>query len=366
MTKDPIDSSSSPGVYSTTAVECLRALPKVEHHIHIEGALTPELLFALAQRNNVTLDAGNFSTPDAVRERYRNFSGLEDFVKVSEEEMAVFAQEQDYEDLAYDYLRRSHWDGLKYAEVNFLPEGHTARGISLDTVISGLKKGLARGEQDFGITTQLFACFSKSHDHNATIQTIDQLAPYARSGYIIGLGAAGAEDGFPPAEFKAIYDHAHSVGFDPSRFIIHAGETGPPEYVRQAAFDLNLSRIDHGNASAQDPELVQELSDRGKFLTICPLSNVALKVYPRVEDCPLQTFLDAGIRFSINTDDPAFFGGYILDNYLAVHQAFDLSTSIWAKIVQNSIDGSWTTEEHKQQLSRQLKAVMQNWEGKAL
>ncbi|GAA5902171.1 hypothetical protein JCM6882_006720 [Rhodosporidiobolus microsporus] len=319
-------SSLSAGVYSTSAVEFLRALPKVEHHIHIEGALTPELLFKLAERNNVTLPAGNFSSPDAVRERYRHFSGLEDFVSVSEQEMIVFLEEEDYADLAYNYLERSHWDGLKYAEVNFLPEGHTSRGISLDTVIGGLKKGLARGEADFNISTQLFACFSKTHDHNATIQTIDQLAPYAQSGDLIGLAS----------ELKSIYEHARSVGFE--HFTIHAGETGPPDYVRQAAFDLNLTRIDHGIAAAQDLALVKELAEAGTFLTICPLSKVALKVYPAVENSPIKTFLDAGIKFSLNTDDPSFFGGYILDNYLAVHSAFNFSTATWRQIAQNSID----------------------------
>ncbi|GAA5862764.1 hypothetical protein JCM8547_006537 [Rhodosporidiobolus lusitaniae] len=357
--------STIPGIYSSATVDFLRALPKVEHHIHIEGALSPELLFKLARRNNVTLDSGNFSSPDAVRERYRNFANLANFVTVSEAEMAVFLVEEDYEDLAYSYLERSSYDGLAHAEVNFLPEGHTMRGVGLETVVRGLKKGLKRGEQDFKITSELFACFSKSHNHTATMETIDDLARFVPSGDIIGLGAAGNEDGFPPSEFKEVYGHAASIGFNPSHFTIHAGETGPPSYVREAAFSLDLPRIDHAvQAGLQDPELVREMAERGKFVTLCPTSNVALKVYETVGDAPLKTFLDAGLKFSLGTDDPTFFGSFILDVYLQVHRAFLLSKETWIQIVRNSIDGTWTTEERKEELRKRLEEVVEEWEGR--
>ncbi|GAA6005624.1 hypothetical protein JCM10207_005274 [Rhodosporidiobolus poonsookiae] len=362
-----VTNSTTFGTYPSETAEFLRALPKIEHHIHIEGALTPEFLFKLARRNNVTLDAGNFSSPDAVRERYRHWSGLEDFVEVSEQEMVVFLTEDDYADLAYDYLERSSYDGLVYAEVNFLPEGHTARNISLDTVIGGLKKGLQRGKEDFGIDTQLFACFSKSHNHTATLETIDALATFAQSGALIGLGAAGVEDGFPPSEFKEIYNYAASVGFDPTHFTIHAGETGPADYVRQAAFDLGLPRIDHAIAAARDdPALTRKLAQAGKTVTVCPLSNVALGVYDRVEDAPLRELLDAGVMFSLNTDDPTFFGGFILQVYLEVQKAFNFDKATWQRIAMQSIDMSWTSDEYKAELRGKLDAVMQQWEGKEL
>ncbi|GAA6036887.1 hypothetical protein JCM8097_006336 [Rhodosporidiobolus ruineniae] len=362
------NASSIPGVYSTDTVDFIRALPECELHVHIEGTLSSELLFELAERNNVTLDAGNFSSPDAVRERYRNFSGLEDFVQVSEAQMGVFVTEQDYSDLAYDYLKRSHYDGLAYAEVNFLPEGHFPRGISPETVIGGLKKGLERGSKEFNIATNLFSCFSKSHNHTAIKETIDALAPYARSGDLVGLGAAGVEDGFPPVEFEEVYEYAKSSGFQ--HFTIHAGETGPPDYVRQAAFDLNLTRIDHGISAAQDPALLAELATKsqaeGLHLTVCPLSNVALKVYPEVKDSPLKTFLDAGIKLSLSTDDPTFFGGFILQVYLETQKAFHLDKTTWRRIVQDSIDAAWASESVKEELTGRLGAVMAEWERKEI
>ncbi|KPV78619.1 uncharacterized protein RHOBADRAFT_23675 [Rhodotorula graminis WP1] len=346
------------------ATAFLRALPKCEHHLHIEGSLEPQMLFELADKHGMKLDEAMYSTIPALEERYRNFANLDDFLAYFNKAMDVLIDESDFAALAHAYLKRVHSDGLVHAEVFFDPQAHTGRGIALDVVVRGLKKGLAQGEEEFGITTELIMCFVKHLSVESAQQAVVEMQPYVASGDVIGLGADSSEKDNPPSKFASVYDTAREVGFP--RLTMHSGEEGPASWVRQTVFDLGINRVDHGVHAADDDELLDELAARGTFFTLCPLSNVRLRVHTSVSESPIPKFLEKGIKFSLNSDDPAYFGGYVLDNYLAVHDAFGFDKATWRRIAQNGIDGSWCSDERKAAMSARLDKVLSEWEGKEI
>ncbi|POY72012.1 hypothetical protein BMF94_5021 [Rhodotorula taiwanensis] len=356
------------------AVDFLRALPKAfenrvppqcEHHIHIEGSLEPAMLFKLVEKHGVTLDPAMYSTIEALEERYRNFANLDDFLAYFNKAMDVLIDESDFAALSYAYLERVAGDGLKHAEIFFDPQAHTGRGIALDVVVNGLKKGLKKGQTAFGITSELIMCFVKHLPVSSALDAVREMQPFVESGDVIGLGADSSEVNNPPSKFAEIYSLARELSFP--NLTMHSGEEGPADWVRQTVFDLGVNRVDHGFHAADDLELLDELARRDTFLTLCPLSNVRLQVTPEgVHQSPIPLLLGKGVKFSINSDDPAYFGGYILDNYVAVQAAFGFDKATWRRICQNGIDGSWCSAERKQELFDELASVMEAWEGKTI
>ncbi|GAA5862766.1 hypothetical protein JCM8547_006538 [Rhodosporidiobolus lusitaniae] len=348
---------------SENAVSFLRALPKCEHHIHIEGSLEPEMLFFLAKKNGIELDKGMYSTIEALEERYRNFTSLDDFLAYFNRAMDVLLTPSDFSAIAYAYLQRTSRDGLAYAEIFFDPQAHNGRGVELETVVKGLREGLERGEREFGVKTRLVACLEKHLPVEDACEMVQSLKPYVGK-EVIGLGADSTEKGNHPTKFTPAYFLARSLGL--TNLTMHSGEEGPASWVRSSLADVGVSRIDHGVRAADDLDLLEKLARDGTMLTLCPLSNVRLCVHKDVRESPIPLFLEKGVPFSINSDDPAYFGGYILDNFIAVQDAFSLPKSTWRMIVLNSINGSWCDEGEKERLKGRLEDVMLEWEGKEI
>ncbi|GAA5947513.1 hypothetical protein JCM10213_005140 [Rhodosporidiobolus nylandii] len=346
------------------ATSFLRALPKCEHHIHIEGSLEPAMMFELAKKNGISLPSDMYSTVEALEERYKNFTSLDDFLAFFNKAMDTLIHEDDFAALSYAYLQRVAPDGLKHAEIFFDPQAHTGRGIALDVVVKGLRKGLKKGGDEFGITTELIMCFVKHLSVESACEAVKEMEPYVKSGEVIGLGADSTEKGNPPSKFASVYSLARDVGFP--QLTMHSGEEGPADWVRQTVFDLGINRVDHGVHAADDDALLDELAKKGTFFTVCPLSNVRLRVHSDVKESPIPKLLEKGVPFSINSDDPSYFGGYILDNYLAVHAAFGFSKAVWRTIALNGIEGSWCSAQRKAELTAMLDAVMSEWEGKEI
>ncbi|GAA5955048.1 hypothetical protein JCM21900_002769 [Sporobolomyces salmonicolor] len=332
--------------------------------MHIEGSLEPEMLFALAEKNKIALDPAMYTTIPALQERYCNFSNLDDFLAYFNKAMDVLLYEDDFADLAYGYMKRVHTDGLVHAEVFFDPQAHTARGVALESVVRGLNKGLKKGEAEFGITHKLIKCFVKHLSVESAIESLEACAPYFQSGEIHGLGADSTEKNNPPSKFASIYERARALGV--KNLTMHSGEEGPASWVRQTVEDLGINRVDHGVHAADDPQLLIDLALRRTFLTICPLSNVRLKVHKNVRESPIPKLMEAGVPFSINSDDPSYFGGYILDNYVAVHEAFNFSKEVWRQLAVNSVYGSWCAPERKEEIIRHIDAHMTEWADKEL
>lgn len=342
-----------------TLHDLVAALPKCEHHIHLEGALTPELLFDLADKNCIDLPENDpaFSTPVALKARYNQFSCLDDFLGYYYVGMSVLVKSEDFEALAWSYFQRAKSEGVMHAEVFFDPQAHLPRGVSYDTVLTGFLAAKRRAEE-LDITSELICCFLRHlpvQDCLSTFQLPEVQASYA-SGQIIGIGLDSSEKPFPPGDFKAIYEQAQALGL---RRTAHAGEEGPADYILSALDVLDMERIDHGIHLVDDSKLLKRVADQGILLSVCPLSNVLLRCVSSVDQLPIREFLNAGVNFSINSDDPAYFGGhYILDNYCAVQEAFDLSATDWQKICEGAIRGSWCSEARKQSMLARLETVL--------
>lgn len=337
----------------------LKALPKCEHHIHLEGALTPSLLFSLAERNHVKLsqDDPAFHSKDELLSRYSRFTSLDDFLQYYYIGMSVLQHASDFEALAWDYFTHAHADGVHHTEVFFDPQAHTSRGIALSTVTEGFNNARSRAHRELGMSTELICCFLRHlplFDHRALLSNVELQKQFADSS-IIGVGLDSSELTFPPENFKEVFDEAGRLGL---RRTAHAGEEGPASYIANAIDVLHVGRIDHGIRLAEDTKLMKAVVEEGLMLTVCPLSNVVLRCVSAVKDLPIRTFLDAGVRFSINSDDPAYFGGYILDNYCAVQEAFHLTKNDWARICRNGIEGSWCSQKRKDELMAVLVEVM--------
>jgi len=310
----------------------IQALPKAELHLHIEGSLEPELMFDLARRNGVDFP---FATVDEVRAAYQ-FSNLQDFLDIYYQGMNALQTEQDYYDLTMAYLKRVAADNVRHVEIFFDPQGHTARGIPFATVVDGIKGALADGKETLGISSFLILSFLRHLSEDDALATLKQAEPHLDA--FIGVGLDSSELGHPPEKFARVFAQARDMGL---KLCAHAGEEGPAEYVNGTLDILQVDRVDHGNRSMEDPALVQRLIDTGMTLTNCPLSNLKLKVIDRMESSPVRTMLDLGINVTVNSDDPAYFGGYMNDNYLAVAQALDLDNGQLATLARNSFTGSF-------------------------
>ncbi|GCF00278.1 adenine deaminase [Zygosaccharomyces mellis] len=336
----------------------LKELPKCEHHLHLEGTLEPDLLFPLARRNGITLPTEFPQTVGELETRYGQFKDLQDFLDYYYVGTSVLIKEQDFHDLAWAYFQKVHAQGLVHAEVFYDPQSHTTRGIPIEVVTRGFETACQRAEQELGITSKLIMCLLRHMDPQEGLQTIEDASRLLSSGSVHGIGLDSAERPFPPELFVECYERARSINPE-LQFTAHAGEEGPAKYVSNSLDLLQVSRIDHGVNSVHDEELLQRLAQEKIMLTVCPLSNVKLQVVSRVSQIPLQKLLDANVPFSLNSDDPAYFGGYILDNYYKVAEEFPhWNHEVWSTICRNSIEGSWCDAKRKNELLDRLDQVV--------
>lgn len=323
----------------------LLALPKAELHLHIEGTLEPEMMFELAQRNRVELP---FRDVDAVRRAYV-FDDLQSFLDLYYAGCRVLVTEHDFYDLTAAYLRRAAKDSVRHAEIFFDPQTHTDRGIPLATVVAGITAALADGRRDLGITSALILCFLRDLSAEAAMAALEAALEHGEA--IVGVGLDSAEVGNPPEKFRAVFDRARAEGLLP---VAHAGEEGPPEYIWQALDLLGARRIDHGVRCLGDDRLVERLVAEQIPLTVCPFSNVKLRVFPDLEHHNFRQLFERGLRVTINSDDPAYFGGYIGENYVATARVLGLTGEQMREVARNSFLASFLGEEEKQ---RHLAAV---------
>lgn len=316
----------------------IAALPKAELHLHIEGSLEPEMLFALAQRNHVPLP---HATPEEVRAAY-DFSNLQDFLDIYYQGMSVLIEEQDYYDLTMAYLDRAAADAVRHVEIFFDPQGHTERGVAFDTAIGGICRALDDGLARHGITHRLIMCFLRHLSEEDAFATLAMAEPWRAR--IAGVGLDSSEVGHPPEKFARVFAAARAQGF---KLVAHAGEEGPPDYVWQALDVLAIDRIDHGNRALEDAALVRRIAGDGLTLTVCPLSNQRLCVTSDLADSPVARMLELGLKVTVNSDDPAYFGGYINDNFRAVTDSLNLDADQIIMLARNSFTGSFLTPEEK-------------------
>lgn len=319
-------------------VPTFACLPKAELHLHIEGTFEPELIFKIAERNKVQIP---FESVEALRSAYQ-FQDLQSFLYLYYQAMNVLQKEEDFYELATSYFQRAKENGVVHAEIFFDPQAHTSRGVPFDTVITGLYRAVKTSQQDYGITSKLIMCFLRDLTAESAMQTL-QLAE-KHSDKIIGVGLDSAEVGNPPIKFKEVFEAATAQGL---MCVAHAGEEGPPEYVWQALHQLKVSRIDHGVRSLEDPQLVAHLRDNKIPLTVCPFSNVKLCVFPNLESHNLKRMLDLGLMATVNSDDPAYFGGYVDENLQGVARALNLSKDEQITLAKNSIEASFLTHAEK-------------------
>ncbi|HMO45294.1 MAG TPA: adenosine deaminase [Rubrivivax sp.] len=329
--------------------ELLRTMPKAELHLHIEGSLEPELIFRLAQRNGVALP---YPGVEALRAAYA-FTDLQSFLDIYYAGASVLLHEQDFFDMAWAYFERAAADGVVHAEIFFDPQTHTERGVDMRTVIVGLEHACRRAHAEFGLSAKLILCFLRHSSEEAAFATLQQALPYRH--HFIGVGLDSSELGHPPEKFARVFAKCRELGL---HVVAHAGEEGPPEYIRSALDVLQAERIDHGVRCVEDPALLQRLAASRTPLTVCPLSNVKLRVFPDLAAHNLKTLLDAGLCATVNSDDPAYFGGYVNDNYLQTFAALPALTvrDAW-QLAANSFEASFADAAHKAQWRQQLDAV---------
>jgi adenosine deaminase len=313
------------------------ALPKAELHLHIEGTLEPELMFELARRNRVQLP---YPDIESVKDAYV-FGDLQSFLDIYYRACSVLVSEEDFYELTRAYLARARADGVRHAEIFFDPQTHTARGIGFDTVVLGITRALREGEA-LGISSRLIMCFLRDLSAESALATLEQAAPY--QDLITGVGLDSAEVGHPPVKFAEVYREALDAGF---RVVAHAGEEGPADYIWQALDVLGVERVDHGVRCLEDARLVQRLVADQVPLTVCPLSNIRLRVIDTIEQHPLARMLDQGLRASVNSDDPAYFGGYVGENFAAVASALKLSQDAVILLARNSFESSFLDDQAK-------------------
>jgi adenosine deaminase len=318
--------------------QLIAALPKAELHIHIEGSLEPELMFELARRNDVELP---YADVDAIRQAY-SFDCLQDFLDVYYQGMSVLLTEQDFFDLTWAYLNRCEADRVVHTEIFFDPQGHTDRGVAFATAFEGIRAALDQGEKELGITNRIIMCFLRHLDEDSAFETLRQAEPFLDD--IAGVGLDSSEMGHPPSRFQRVFDRAAELGL---KRVAHAGEEGPPEYVWEALDGLQVDRIDHGNRSLEDPDLVERLAHLQMPLTVCPQSNLRLAVVRDMADHPIRKMLDLGLKATVNSDDPAYFGGYINDNFNALVDAVDLQEDEIITLVRNGFEASFLPDEDK-------------------
>lgn len=320
-------------------------LPKVELHVHIEGTLEPQMLWDKAAEQNLKLP---FQSVDDIKRAY-NFGNLQDFLDIYYQGMNVLRSERDFYDLTFAYLEKAYAQNVMHAEIFFDPQGHTSRGLAFETPLNGITQALADGRERLGISSGLIMCFLRHLDEAAAFDTLNQALPYKT--HILGVGLDSSELGHPPSKFEKVFAVARAEGF---RVVAHAGEEGPPEYVWEALDLLKIERLDHGNRSLEDPKLVERLASTGMGLTVCPLSNLKLCGVKDMREHPLRKMLDLGLKAGVNSDDPAYFGGYVNENYKAVTTALGLEPQHLVTLARNGIDTSFIGDVEKKALRDRL------------
>ena len=320
-------------------------LPKAELHIHIEGSLEPELIFALAQRNGLALA---YPSVEALRAAYA-FTNLQTFLDIYYAGASVLLNEQDFHDMAWAYFLRAHQDHVLRAELFFDPQTHTDRGIPMADVVEGITAALAAGRRDHGVTSRLILCFLRHLSEEAAFETLEQAKPHL--GAFIGVGLDSSEVGHPPEKFARVFAEARRLGL---RAVAHAGEEGPPEYIWSALDVLEVQRIDHGVRALEDEDLVRRLVRERMPLTVCPLSNVKLCVFKRLSDHNLKRMLELGLCATVNSDDPAYFGGYVNQNYVECADALALTREQLATLARNGFEASFASAEQKRRYQDRL------------
>lgn len=321
--------------------DLITGLPKAELHVHIEGTLEPEMMFAMAERNGVDLP---FRSVEEVRAAYR-FTDLQSFLDIYYQGAAVLRTPQDFHDLMTAYLDRAAADGVRHAEIFFDPQSHTTRGVGFEVFMEGFREAIADSGRRHGLSADLILCFLRHLPAEDAVATIREAEPHLEG--VIAVGLDSSEVGHPPEQFAAAYDIARSLGL---RAVAHAGEEGPPSYVWSALEVLGVERIDHGVRSLEDPELVARLVRDRVPITVCPLSNVALRVVDRLEDHPLPRMVEAGLLVSVNSDDPSYFGGYVGDNYQGLVEAFGFGDEELRALARNSIESSFLPPDRRAEL----------------
>ncbi len=328
--------------------EFIKAIPKAELHVHIEGTFEPELMFEIAKRNKIVLRSKSVEELKVVYD----FSNLQSFLDIYYAGAQVLITEQDFYDLTRAYLEKAHSQNVLHAEIMFDPQTHTGRGIEFKTVISGITRALQDAQKEWGMTSNLIMSFLRHLSEEDAFKTLEMALDY--KDLIIAVGLDSSEKGHPPSKFQRVFGMALKEGF---KTVAHAGEEGPPEYVWEALNLLKVLRIDHGNNSLNDEKLVRELVNQQIPLTVCPLSNLKLKVVPDLKKHPLKRMLDAGLLATVNCDDPAYFGGYVNENFLAVAEALNLSKEEIATLAKNSFKASFLDETTKRELIGKVEKV---------
>ena len=329
-------------------VEFIKKLPKAELHLHIEGSLEPELMFAIAQRNKVPI---RFKSIEEVKSAYQ-FHNLQSFLDIYYEGAQVLLHEQDFYDLTMAYLQKCHEDRVVHTEIFFDPQTYTDRGVKFETVIKGIHRALVDGEKNLGISSQLIMCFLRHLSEESAFETLKQSLPFKKQ--IIAVGLDSSEVGHPPEKFARVFEAARKEGF---LTVAHAGEEGPPSYIWEAINLLKVSRIDHGVRSIEDEELLNKIISDKMALTVCPLSNLKLCVFKKLEDHNLKKLLKLGVKVTINSDDPAYFGGYMNQNFLETAEALDLSLDELKTLAINSFEASFLPDAKKMHWIQEIKAL---------
>jgi adenosine deaminase len=320
--------------------DLVRGMPKAELHMHIEGSLEPELIFELAERNGVTL---TYASVDDLRRAYA-FTDLQSFLDIYYAGASVLRTEQDFHDMAWAYFQRAHADKVIHAELFFDPQTHTARGVGFDTVINGLDSAIHRARRELGMGAELIMCFLRHLSEAEAFETLEQAQPHLDK--IIGVGLDSSEVGHPPEKFKNVYERAGKLGL---HRVAHAGEEGPPAYIWSALDELKAERIDHGVQSVKDPALMRRLVAERIPLTVCPLSNLKLCVFPSLREHTLPQLLEAGVVATVNSDDPAYFGGYMQENFVETFDALALDTAQAITLARNSFEASFAGDARKRE-----------------
>jgi adenosine deaminase len=330
----------------------LRCLPKVELHVHIEGTMEPNLMFKLAKRNNITIP---FENVEELQQAYANLNDLQSFLDLMKEEVRVLITSEDFYDLAWTYFQRAAADNVRHCEVFVNVQAHLNRGVILKYQFDGLIRACQKAQNELNMTTALLVSFLREEGEQSALEILDKALEYRE--YFIGIGLDSTEIDHPPSKYIQLYKKAHELGL---RCVAHAGEEGPASYVKEAIELLQVERIDHGIHCVDDPELLQHIAQRKIPLTVCPLSNVRIKVVKKIHDLPLQIFLENNIKITINSDDPGYFGGYILANFNAIQEAFQLSIENWIQLTQNAIYAAFITDKRREELLKELENVLKN------
>lgn len=329
-------------------LELAHKMPKAELHLHIEGSLEPELVFQLAERNQVPL---SYASVEELRSAYA-FNNLQEFLDVYYAGMSVLLTAEDFYDLTWAYLERVHQEGVVHVEIFFDPQAHLERGVSLETQLEGISSALKAGEAKLGISFRLILSFLRHLSEESALETLALAQPYLDQ--LDGFGLDSSELGHPPEKFARVFAECKKLG---KPITVHAGEEGPPEYVWQAIQLLQVDRIDHGNRAMEDKQLVEQLVQAGTTLTVCPLSNLSLAVVDDLRQHPLVTMLDKGLKVTVNSDDPAYFGGYMMDNYRAIIDKLPVTREHLHQLARNAFEGAWLSPEEKQRHLQSVDAV---------